>query len=75
MKNKDDKSSWEKEFVVDNDKLMPDNDDIIKVQVADSKIIDEASEKIKEQKSKKTKIFNISFFLLNLVVLVIILVV
>ena len=75
MKNKDDKSSWEKEFVVDNDKLMPDNDDIIKVQVTDSKIIDEASEKIKEQKSKKTKIFNISFFLLNLVVLVIILVV
>lgn len=75
MKRNDDKSSWEKEFVVDNDKLLPTNDDIIKVQVADSKIIDEASEKIKEQKSKKSKIFNISFFLLNIVVLVIILVV
>ncbi len=63
------------EFTVDNDKLLPSDEDLKRVEISDNKILDEAKQKMKEQSSRRTKIFNIAFFLVNIAVLVIILIV
>lgn len=70
-----DNSKWTEEFKTDNDKLVPNKEDVedVNASINDTSIgaetIRRAEKQIKEQNSARGKWFTISFFLINIFVL------